>query len=89
MERCGLDMVSGDLPRNNTDSLLRPNERKSQRWCFAKKAAAFVRMSRSSWRMRFSRRSRVSSSRSADVRPVRPFVRSACACLTVSPRPAP
>ena len=35
--------------------------------------------------MRFSRRSLVSSSRSAVVRPVRPFDRSACACLTQLP----
>ena len=42
----------------------------------------FFRMSRSSARIRFSLRSRASSSRSAVVRPVRPFLRSALACRT-------
>ena len=42
----------------------------------------FFRISRSSWTIRNSFRSRVSSSRSAVVRPVLPFVRSARACST-------
>ena len=42
---------------------------KPHRLCFAKKAAAFFRMSRSSAASRFSLRSRASSSRSAVVRP--------------------
>src|SRR5258708_374471 len=62
--------------------LLRRDEGKPHRLCFAKKAAAFFRMSRSSARIRFSLRSRASSSRSAVVRPLLPFVRSACACRT-------
>ena len=66
--------------------LLRGDERKPHRWCFAKKAAAFFRISRSSWRIRFSLRSRASSSRSAVVRPVFPLVRSACALLDPLPQ---
>ncbi len=62
--------------------LLRRDEGKSHRLCFAKKAAAFFRMSRSSSAIRIALRSRTSSSRSAVVRPVRPFERSACACFT-------
>ena len=54
--------------------MLRPSPPRSTRnftgWCFAKKAAAFFRMSRSSAASRFSFRSRASSSRSAVVRPV-------------------
>ena len=42
--------------------------------CFARKAAAFLRMSRSVRSSRFSLRSRASSSRSAVVSPVRPCV---------------
>src|SRR5262245_4910579 len=51
-------------------------------WCFAKKAAAFFRISRSVRSSRFSFRRRASSSRSAVVRPVLPCVRSARARLT-------
>jgi hypothetical protein len=61
-------------------------------WCFAKKAAAFFRISHSVRSSRFSFRNRDSSSRSAVVRPVRPS-RSVRACSTqlrnddsVSPR---
>src|SRR5579864_2612632 len=69
----------------NTDGmlcLLRRDEGKPHRLCFAKKAAAFFRISRSSWTIRNSFRSRASSSRSAVVRPVLPCVRSARACST-------
>ena len=47
-------------------------QREPYRWCFAKKAAAFFRMSRSVRSSRFSLRSRASSSRSAVVSPVLP-----------------
>src|SRR5712692_4158950 len=69
----------------NTDGmlgLLRRDEGKPHRLCFAKKAAAFFRISRSSWAIRNSFRSRASSSRSAVVRPVLPCVRSARARST-------
>src|SRR5262245_56537534 len=62
--------------------LLRRDEAKLHRRSFAKKAAAFFRISRSSRRIRFSFRRRASSSRSAVVRPVLPCVRSARARLT-------
>jgi hypothetical protein len=48
----------------------------------ANQAAAFERISRSSRRRRFSRRSRVNSSRSALVRPPSPAPASRSACLT-------
>ena len=57
--------------------LLRRDPGEPYAWCFAKKAAAFFRMSRSVRSSRFSLRSRASSSRSAVVSPVRPPVRSA------------
>ena len=63
---------------------LRGNPGKPYCWCFAKKAAAFFKMSRSVRNSRFSFRSRANSSRSAVVRPVRPCVRSAQARLTHS-----
>ena len=72
--------------RHRMPGLLRRDEREPHRLCFAKKAAAFFRMSRSSCELRFSLRSRASSSRSAVVRPVLPFVRSARARLTQSPQ---
>ena len=53
--------------------LLRRDEGKPHRLCFAKNAVAFFRMSRSSSAIRSALRSRTSSSRSAVVRPVRPF----------------
>src|SRR6202047_1819488 len=71
--------------RDRVLGLLHGDEPKPYRLCFAKKAVAFFKMSRSSWRMRFSLRSRASSSRSAVFRPVFPFVRSASACLTHAP----
>ena len=55
---------SGPSPRRST---------RTSRWCFAKKAAAFFRMSRSIRSSRFSLRSRASSSRSAVVSPVLPL----------------
>ena len=68
------------------DGVARPSPPRSSAnftgWCFAKKAAAFFRMSRSIRSSRISLRSRASSSRSAVVRPVLPFVRSARACST-------
>src|SRR6266498_1779417 len=66
--------------------LLRRDEGKPHRLCFAKNAVAFFKMSRSSSAIRSALRSRTSSSRSAVVRPVRPFERSARACLTHWPR---
>src|SRR5207244_2401561 len=50
----------------------------------ANQAAAFARISRSSLSLRFSRRSRVSSSRSAVVSPPSPLPRSRASCLTHS-----
>src|SRR5207302_11012139 len=50
----------------------------------ANQAAAFARISRSSLSLRFSRRSRVSSSRSALVKPPSPLPRSRASCLTHS-----
>src|SRR5204863_3411633 len=76
------DLKTPAQDRDGVVGLLHRDEPKSYRLCFAKKAAAFFRMSRSSARIRFSLRSRASSSRSAVVRPVRPFVRSAWACRT-------
>src|ERR1700730_4855647 len=70
--------------RDRVLCLLHGDEPKPYRLCFAKKAAAFFRMSRSSWRIRFSLRSRASSSRSAVVKPVLPSLRSASACCTHS-----
>jgi hypothetical protein len=64
--------------------LLRGDELESHCRSFAKKAAAFRRISRSSRRIRTSFRRRASSSRSTVVRPVFPFVRSARARLTHS-----
>src|ERR1022692_1528996 len=49
---------------------------------FANQAAAFDKISRSSFSCRFSRRSRVSSSRSLVVRPPSPRLASRSACLT-------
>src|SRR6266540_1371526 len=66
--------------------LLRRDEGKPHRLCFAKNAVAFFKMSRSSSAIRSALRSRTSSLRSAVVRPVRPFERSARACLTHWPR---
>src|ERR1700736_1030932 len=69
--------------RDRVLGLLRRDEPKSHRLCFAKKAAAFFNISRSSWRMRFSLRSRASSSRSAVVSaPGLPLPRSARVCST-------
>src|SRR3982751_3188686 len=65
--------------------LLRGDPGELHDWCFAKKAAAFFRISRSVRSSRFSLRSRASSSRSAVVSPVRPLVRSARA-RAVHPR---
>ena len=63
--------------------LLRRDKPEPHRLCFAKKAAAFFRISRSSCRMRFSLRRRLSSSRSAVVSaPALPFSGSARACST-------
>src|SRR5690242_1478072 len=62
--------------------LLRRDEAKLHRRSFAKKAAAFFSISRSSRRIRFSFRSRASSSRSVVVSPVFPCVRSARARCT-------
>src|SRR5688572_14757352 len=81
IEAAGRDLQTAAQTRHRVPGLLRCDERKSHRWCFAKKAAAFFRISRSSWRIRFSLRRRASSSRSAVVSPVRPFERSARACL--------
>src|SRR5882762_8405151 len=70
--------------RNRKHRLPRVNQRKRVAGSFAKKAAAFFRISRSnrSWRLSF--RSRASSSRSAVVNPVRPCERSARARVTHS-----
>src|SRR5262249_3842004 len=59
--------------RNAVLGLLRRDERKPHRLCFAKNAVAFFKISRSSSAIRSALRSRTSSSRSAVVRPVRPF----------------
>src|SRR5262245_18783437 len=64
------------------DGPLRVDALKPHAWIFAKKAAAFFRISRSMRSSRFSLRNRESSSRSAVVSPVLPFDRSALACLT-------
>ena len=63
--------------RDRKTGLLRSNPGKLHAWCFAKKAAAFFRISRSVRSSRFSLRRRRSSSRASVVKPVRPFVRSA------------
>src|SRR3954463_4878789 len=70
--------------RHTMLGLLRRDEGKPHRLCFAKNAVAFFRMSRSSSAIRSALRSRTNSSRSAVVRPVRPFERSACSRLTHS-----
>ena len=67
---------------NREEDLLRADERERYALSFAKKAAAFFRISRSVRSTRFSFRNRRSSSRSSVVRPVRPFVRSARAWST-------
>src|SRR5262249_556159 len=54
-------------------------------WCLAKKAVAFFKMSRSMRSSRTSFRKCASSARSSLVRPVRPFVRSACSRATQWP----
>ena len=59
--------------RNRKDRLPRVNQRERVAGSFAKKAAAFFRISRSSRSWRFSFRSCDSSSRSAVVSPVRPL----------------
>ena len=53
--------------------LLRRDEGKPHRLCFAKNAVAFFKMSRSSSAIRSALRSRTSSSRSAVVRPGAPL----------------
>src|SRR5882762_3346566 len=68
--------------RNRKHRLPRVNQRKRVAGSFAKKAAAFFRISRSSRSWRLSFRSRASSSRSAVVNPVRPCERSARARVT-------
>src|SRR5439155_8066488 len=68
--------------RDRTARLLRLDERELHALSFAKKAAAFFRMSRSNRSVRFSRRSCASSARSSVVRPVLPLLRSARACFT-------
>src|SRR5688572_31350282 len=81
VEAAARDLQTPTQHRDRVGGLLRGDEPKSYRLCFAKKAAAFFEISRSSARMRTSLRSRVNSSRSAVVRPVRPCVRSARARL--------
>src|SRR5690606_19429243 len=58
-----------------------PEERFEGPLSVANQAAAFERISRSSFNRRFSRRSRVSSSRSGLVRPPSPLPPSRAACL--------
>src|SRR5208283_2561787 len=58
-----------------------PEERFEGPLSVANQAAAFERISRSSFSRRFSRRSRVSSSRSAVVRPPSPWPASRASCL--------
>src|SRR3954447_7079388 len=84
VEAAARDLHTATQDRYRVGGLLRGDEPESYRLCFAKKAVAFFKISRSSWRMRFSLRSRVNSSRSLVVRPVRPCVRSARARLTHS-----
>ena len=72
----------GDGAHYGIAGLLRLDPREFHRWSFAKKAAAFFRTSRSMRSSRTSLRSRANSSRSAVVRPVLPFVRSARASST-------
>src|SRR3954451_8946684 len=84
VEAAARDLQTATQDRYRVGGLLRGDEPESYRLCFAKKAVAFFKISRSSWRMRFSLRSRVNSSRSLVVRPVRPCVRSARARLTQS-----
>src|SRR4051812_31955419 len=63
--------------------LLRPDERESHAFSLAKKAAAFFKISRSSFRTRTSLRSRESSSRSSVVSaPAGPRPASISACFT-------
>src|SRR5690606_22636000 len=62
-----------------------PEERFEGPFSVANQAAAFERMSRSSFSRRFSRRRRCSSSRSALVSPPSPLPASRWACLTQSP----
>jgi hypothetical protein len=57
--------------------LLRRDAGKPYRLCFATYAAALFKISRSSWTMRNSLRSRTNSSRSSFMSPLLPFVRSA------------
>src|SRR5262249_45306269 len=83
----GVIPVRRDIERatehtNSEGGLLRDDPRELHCWCFAKKAAAFFRISRSVRSSRFSFRRRASSSRSAVVKPVRPCVRSARARVT-------
>src|SRR5215203_4952112 len=49
VEAAGRDAQAATQEGHRMMGLLRGDERKSHRWCFAKKAAAFFRMSRSSW----------------------------------------
>src|SRR6185369_3800726 len=63
--------------RHRVASPLRVDERELHAFSFAKKAAAFFRISRSIRSSRFSLRSRASSARSSVVSPVLPFDRSA------------
>jgi hypothetical protein len=76
----GLDRTSKPRPLPAIHAPARYHFHHPRGWAVAH--AHFFKISRSSWRIRFSLRSRASSSRSAVVRPVRPFERSACACLT-------
>src|SRR5256712_12565241 len=86
----GIEAARGDL-HDLTDlgdrkpGLLRVHPGKRYVGFLAKKAVAFFRMSRSIRNSRFSLRRRANSARSSLVRPVRPFVRSACARATQDP----
>src|SRR5207237_282835 len=79
------DVQATTQDRHRMVGLFHGNEPESYRLCLAKKAVAFLRMSRSSARMRTSLRSRASSSRSSFISPLLPLVRSASACFTQRP----
>src|SRR6266571_687643 len=85
IEAAGRDLHDRTDLGDRKPGLLRVDPGKRYAGFLAKKAVAFFRMSRSIRSSRFSLRSRASSARSSLVKPVRPFVRSACARDTHDP----
>src|ERR1035437_1889339 len=84
VEATGRDLQALTERGDRELGLLRVDPGEHYAWFLAKKAAALFRMSRSIRSSRFSLRRPASSARSSVVSPVRPFVRSACACRTLS-----